>query len=190
MKKVMTTISDQSWTQIGVIKFAALFVSVLLLSACSSGQHGDLETYIGEVKTRPGGKIQDLPAAKHYEPFSYAAFDMRDPFTQFLAEEPSDNVASSDGGLTPNRDRKREPLEAFPLDTLEFVGHLEKKGVRWGLISAPDKSIYKIQVGNFMGKNYGEIVQISETKILLKEIIPDGTGGWIDREASINVSEQ
>lgn len=171
-------------------KILILFAVVFVLSACSSGQHGDLETYVAEVKQRPGGKIDELPAAKNYEPFSYAAFDLRDPFTQFLSEEPGEASAESTASNAPNRDRKKEPLEAFPLDTLEFVGHLEKKGVRWGLISAPDKSIYKVQIGNYMGKNYGEIIEISETKISLKEIIPDGTGGWIDREASINVSEQ
>lgn len=183
----MTTIGERR----AATKHAVLFTLVFLLSACSTGQYDDLEKYIAEVKSRPGGKIEELPAAKHYEPFSYAAFDMRDPFTQFLAEEPGEaSTSTSDNGLSPDRDRKREPLEAFPLDTLEYVGSIEKKGVRWGLISAPDKSIYKVQVGNYMGKNYGEIVQISETKIILKEIIPDGTGGWIDREASINISEQ
>ncbi len=171
-------------------KLFVLFLAVFAMTACSSGQHGDLESYVAEVKQRPGSKIEDLPAAKHYEPFSYAAFDLRDPFTQFLLEDPNDANAEATGTGGPNTDRKKEPLEAFPLGSLAFVGILEKKKVRWGLIATPDKTVYKVQVGNYMGKDYGEIVQISETKIILKEIIPDGTGGWIDREASINVIEQ
>ena len=160
------------------------------LTACSGSQHGDLESYIKSVKARPKGKIPDLPQVKTYAPFSYAAFDVRDPFLPLLDEEAIPGVTvKASNGLRPKTDRKPDPLESFPLDTLEFVGHLEKRGTRWGLVSAPDKSIYKVQVGNYMGKNFGEIIKITETKILLREIIPDGADGWLDREASLALSE-
>jgi len=160
-----------------------------LLTACSGSQHGDLESYVADVKARQKTKIPELPQVKAYAPFSYSAFDVRDPFLPLLDEEAIPGSTAQENGLRPRTDRKPDPLESFPLDTLAFVGHIEKRGTRWGLVSAPDKSIYKVQIGNYMGKNFGEIIKITETKILLREIIPDGADGWLDREASLALSE-
>lgn len=164
-------------------------LAATLLTACSGSPHGDLDSYVAEVKSRQKSKIPDLPQVKTYAPFSYTAFNLRDPFLPLLDEEAlPDDIVKNDG-LRPKTDRKPDPLESFPLDTLSFVGHLEKQGTRWGLVAAPDKSIYKVQVGNYMGKNFGEIIKITETKIVLREIIPDGADGWLDREASLALSE-
>lgn len=170
------------------VRLLPLLCSVFL-TACSGSPHGDLESYVTDVKARQQTKIPDLPQVKTYAPFSYSAFDVRDPFLPLLDEEAIPGTSIADDGLKPKTDRKADPLESFPLDTLAFVGHLEKRGTRWGLVSAPDKSIYKVQIGNYMGKNFGEIIKITETKILLREIIPDGADGWLDREASLALSE-
>jgi type IV pilus assembly protein PilP len=161
----------------------ALFIFV---AGCSSQQYGDLDKYIEDVKQKTKGRIEPLPEVKTYESQPYSATDLRDPFTPY-AEEPSEELAQP--GIQPNMQRKRESLEAFPLDSLAFVGHLEKDGTLWGLISAPDKSIYRVSVGNHLGKNYGEIMSISETSIMLKEIISNGSGGWVEREASLALTE-
>ncbi len=163
----------------------ALFI-VMLLSACSSEQYSDLDNYIEEVKKKTKGRIDPLPEVKTYESYVYQAQDLRDPFTPYQ-EEPSEELAQP--GIVPDTTRKREALEGFPLDSLAFVGHLEKGGVLWGLITAPDSSIYRVQVGNFVGKNFGEILAISESTIMLKEIIPNGSGGWVEREASLALTE-
>lgn len=164
----------------------ALFVTGLLaLSACSGGRYGDLEAFFEEVKSQSRGRIEPLPEVIPYETFAYKPKELRDPFVQYIEE-----IASyTDTGLRPDMNRKREPLEQYPLDTLNFVGHLEKSGVRWGLVSAPDKSVYRVQVGNYVGKNFGKIVSISETSIKLVEIIPSGTGNWVDREAALALNE-
>ena len=161
-----------------------ILLCAALLVACSGNQHGDLEAYVEEVKSRKSGRIPALPEVKPYEIYAYQAHNYRDPFTTYIDEVPADS-----GANRPDVNRKREALEQFPLDTLSFVGHLEKSGVRWGLISAPDKSVYRVQVGNYLGKNYGEILAISETAIEIKEVIPDGAGGWVDRKASLSLSE-
>lgn len=162
-----------------------LFVFVAMVG-CSSQRYDDLDSYIEDVKRKTKGRIEPLPEVKTYEAYTYQAHDLRDPFTPY-EEEPSEELAQP--GISPDTQRKRESLEAFPLDSLGYVGHLEKDGVLWGLVSAPDKSVYRVQVGNFMGKNFGEIISISETAILLKEIIPNGSGGWVEREASLALTE-
>ncbi len=163
-------------------------VGVLLLLAGCSADFGELDSYIKEVKARPGGAIQKLPEIKPYETYVYAAQKLRDPFLPVLEDEGKANGLESK--LRPDMNRKREALEQFPLDTLKFVGNLERGGTRWGLISAPDKSVYRVQVGNYIGKNYGRILSITDTTMKLLEIIPNGTGGWIDREAALALTSE
>jgi type IV pilus assembly protein PilP len=170
------------------LTLALLVAAPLLLSACSGEQHGDLVAYVKKIKARPGKGIEPLPEIKPYETFVYIDEDRRDPFTQYVEEIRKEETA--DTGLRPDITRKREALEEFPLDSLKYVGTLEKKGVVWALISAPDNTVYRVQVGNHMGTNYGEILEITETEVKLKEIIPNGaTGGWVDRMASLSLSE-
>ena len=170
------------------VSLVLLLAAPLLLTACSSEQHGDLVSYVKKVKARPGSGIKPLPEVKPYETFVYIDEDRRDPFSQYIEEIRKQETA--DAGLRPDITRKREALEEFPLDSLKYVGTLEKKGTVWALISAPDNTVYRVQVGNHMGSNYGEILEITETEVKLKEIIPNGaTGGWVDRIASLSLSE-
>ena len=165
-----------------------LLTAPLFLIACSGEQHGDLRDYVKKVKAREGKPIEPLPEVKPYETFVYLDEDRRDPFSQYIEEVRGEQAA--DTGIRPNIERKREALEEFPLDSLKYVGTLEKKGIVWALVSAPDDTVYRVQVGNHMGTNYGEILEITETEITLKEIIPNGaTGGWVDRMASLSLEE-
>lgn len=162
--------------------------AVLLLSACNGEQYGDLNVFVDDVKASKVGRIKGLPEIKPYESFAYDPSSLRDPFSPFVdLENQKEKVA--DDGMRPDSNRKSEALEQFPLDSLVFVGHLEKNGKRWALISAPDDTVYRVQPGNHLGQNYGEILLISETLINIKEIIPNGTGGWADREVALQLSE-
>ena len=164
-----------------------LLAAPLVLVGCSGEQHGDLRSYVKKVKARKGKPIKPIPEIKPYETFVYLDEDRRDPFSQYIEEVRTQQV---DTGIRPDIDRKREALEEFPLDSLKYVGTLEKKGIVWALVSAPDQTVYRVQVGNHMGTNYGEILEITETEIKLKEIIPSGaTGGWEDRMASLSLAE-
>lgn len=180
-------ISHDSKITVPILRKCLGVMAVMLsLSACSSHNYSDLDKYIEDVKHKTKGRIEPLPEVKTYESYTYQAQDLRDPFTPFT-EAPSEEMAQP--GITPDINRKREALEAFPLDSLKFVGTIEKDGKTWGLITAPDKAIYRVQVGNHMGKNYGEIMALSESTILLKEIIPNGSGGWVEREASLALTQ-
>ncbi|MGD8483328.1 MAG: pilus assembly protein PilP [Thioalkalispiraceae bacterium] len=172
---------------LSTLQLGLLAVAITSITACSSEQHGDLQAYVDRVKAQKKGRVEPLPEVKPYATFAYSAHELREPFTSFALSDAEEQEETN--GLRPDMNRKREALEQFPLDTLAFVGHLEKEGIRWGLISAPDKTVYRVQVGNHLGKNYGEILSINETAIKIKEIIPNGLGGWVEREASISLSE-
>jgi len=165
---------------------------ITVLAGCSSDPTTDLADYVEQVKNQQRSAIEPLPEFKPYESFIYAATDLRDPFTvpAFSHQQAAvvdDRPVSS--GLKPDFDRPSEPLEEFPLDSLRMVGTLEQFDDNWALINDTDGTIHRVQPGNYAGQNHGKITRITDFEVELTEIVPDGIGGWIERQASIAISE-
>lgn len=159
----------------------------LLLTACNQGL-GDLQQFVQQIKSQPPGRIEPIPEFQPYQNFEYASQDLRDPFKLVdfrRPEESSDDLQQSASGLKPDRDRVREPLEDFPLDTLRLKGTVTKDGTKWGLIFAPDNTIHRVVEGNYMGQNHGRIISLSDEIIELTEIVPDGLGNYIERSSAV-----
>ncbi len=169
-----------------MIKFKQTFIcaSLLGLSACSQDV-SDLQSFIAQTKSAHVGSVKPIPQFKPYESFSYSAADLRDPFVSTTDLEEDDGTKTS--LLNPDSTRPRQPLEVFPLDTLSTVGILEQNDQLWGLIKDPQNIVHRIQVGNYMGQSEGRVIEINESAIFLVEIVPDGIGGYIERDASIAI---
>jgi type IV pilus assembly protein PilP len=151
----------------------------------------DLHQFVQQTKAQRKGTVRPLPEFEPYQNFVYDASQLRDPFvakTDVLFDDQDQPVSAN--GISPNRSRRREPLESYPLDTLKMVGVLEQNEVTWGLIQAPDETIHRVLAGNYAGQNYGEITSISEEKISVYEIIPDGQDGWTEREAALVLGDE
>lgn len=157
----------------------------MALSACSS-DYRDLEIYIAEVKARPAQPIPPIPPVKTYTPYTYEGQLGRDPFRSSILDSNEQAVASSNrGGPRPDFDRPREFLERFELDTLEMVGTFGKDNQFWGLVRDPEGTVHRVSINNYLGKNHGKIVRIDEAQIDITELIADGAGGYLVREASV-----
>lgn len=159
-------------------------VSLLSISACSQDMT-DLYAFIEQTRSSNVGSVKPIPQFQPYESFSYSAADFRDPFVADVNLEEDEQTKTS--LLNPDSNRPKEELENFPLDTLSMVGTLEQKDNLWGLIKDPQNVVHRVQVGNYMGKNEGRITVIDESSIHLVEIISDGIGGYIERDASIAI---
>lgn len=163
-------------------------LAAAIIAGCASHEYSDLEEYVAKVKAKPPGRIPPLPEFETYETFAYTDQELRDPFvpkdTPTLAKS-----TGSKNGLAPPKGHRPEALEAFPLDALEYVGLLQNKQETWALIKAPDNVIYRAKVGNYAGQNYGQITSVSETTVQLVEIVADGLGGWMKRDAAIALKE-
>lgn len=159
-------------------------LSATLLTGCTQGME-DLEQFVAEVKKRPARPIEPMPEIKPYTPFLYTAFDLRDPFSPPEYEEEVKPDA-----LRPDTTRRREPLENYPLDGLGMMGIIERDKRTLALIRSSDGTIHQVTVGNYAGQNFGRITAITEDHVDLTEIIPDGSGGWIERPASIAMREE
>lgn len=161
-----------------------LAASVLTLAGCSNDMD-DLRAYVEEVKSDVGGRIEPLPQIKDYDSFTYDAQILRAPFTP---DRPSVPLAV-DSGIRPDEIRNREFLETYPLDTLRMVGTLELGPQYYGLIQTSDGLIHRVQPGNFLGQNDGKIEEITSSEIRLIEIVSDGIGGYLERDASVAISD-
>lgn len=161
-----------------------------LLAACSGDPTADLESYTEQVKSRQKSSIEPLPEFKPFESYAYQAGELRDPFTPpVFTHAPATVARASNNGIKPNFDRPTEPLEEYPLDSLRMVGTLEQNDESWALILDTDDTIHRVQSGNYIGQNHGKIIRVTEFEVELTEIIPDGLGGWMERPASIAISE-
>jgi type IV pilus assembly protein PilP len=154
------------------------------LSACGGGD--DLDAYINQIKARPGGRIEPLPEITPYEVFSYTA-DVQGIRSPFRPDTPQSTGGG--GGPRPDVERSREYLESFPLDTLRMVGTLDINDTSYGLVQTADGLIHRVIPGNYLGQNDGRITEISESEIGVVEIISDGIGGYIERDAAISLSD-
>lgn len=164
-----------------------LAVVAAVAAAGCSGNADDLRAYIDEVKARPGGRIDPLPQIRPAPSFVYEPGDRRGPFTP---DTPQQRLSSSPNAVQgPDPNRPREFLEQFPLDTLRMVGTLDATGGSFGLVQTRDGLIHRVSVGNHLGQNYGRILSITESEISLVEIIPDGLGGYLERPASVGLTD-
>ena len=149
----------------------------------------DLDQYINTVKARPGGRIEPLPEITPYEVFTYVA-DVEGWRSPFVPDSPQAAAGGSpNNSIRPNADRSREYLEQYPLDTLRMVGSLRQGETSYGLVQTSDGLVHRVVPGNYMGQNDGRIVNINESAIELIEIISDGIGGYVEREAAVGLAD-
>lgn len=167
-------------------RFVLAVAGAATLTACGANT-GELQSYIDEVKARPGGRIEPLPEVRPAPTFTYEAGERRSPFMPDVQQaRVSDNPNAVRG---PDPNRPREFLEQFPLDTLDMVGTLNIQGTTYGLVQNSGGLITRVTVGNHMGQNYGRITNISESQISLVEIVPDGLGSFIERPAGVGLTD-
>lgn len=168
-----------------MIRLAALMVVIgATLAGCGGESHQDLRAWMAEQGKGTRGRLEPVPQIKPYEPFAYNAFDLPDPFKPRKIEP-----AKGGSKLAPDLARRREPLEAFPLESLTMVGTLEKNKAMYALVRTPEKDLYQVRAGNYLGQDFGVIVGISDTEIKLRELVQDGAGDWTERTSSLQLQQ-
>jgi type IV pilus assembly protein PilP len=162
------------------------------LVACGSSEQEELQQWMTEQRNLTKPKIEPLPEPTKFSPQAYTQEGAIEPFssqklTQALNRD--SNQASSNAALiAPELSRRKEPLEAMPLDAVAMVGSLIKVGQPVALVRV-DNLLYQVRVGNYLGQNYGRITKISETEVGLREIVQDAAGEWIERTATLQLQE-
>lgn len=164
--------------------FWPAFAVALLLVGCAAEEHQNLRDWMSNEAKGMQGKIQPLPPLVEFPEVDYDVAALVDPFQEARLQP-----AKGRGSNEPDRDRVRQPLEAFPLESLKMVGMMMMNSRPVALIQA-DKTIHQVRAGNYLGQNFGVITKISEDEITLKELIEDANGDWVERFSSLQLQEQ
>lgn len=162
-------------------KNVLLIGSLLALSGCQ-GDVSDLEQYVQKIKSREPAPIEPIPAIKPYVRFIYPGHE-DDPFDAGSVRDDEEEQPVSTIVIDTNR--APEFLERFPLDSLKMVGTVDRNGQLWALIRTPDGSVHRVHRGNYIGKNRGRILSVSDAQIKLQEIIDNGFGGYKERDNAL-----
>lgn len=169
------------------MKLIYLALAGILLTGCGGEEFQDLRDYVKNSGADLRGKIPPPPNVKLYEPFAYANdTNLADPFKP---RKPEASASGKRGENEPDLNRPKEALEEFPLEGLKMVGYVFKAKVGHAVVRAPDRKLYQVKVGNHIGMNFGLIQKLSDTEIVIKELVQDSTGDWSERISSLQLVE-
>jgi type IV pilus assembly protein PilP len=161
-----------------------LVCAAALVAACGGESHQDLRAWMAEQGKNAKGRLEQPPQIKPYEPFAYNAFDLPDPFKPRKIEP-----AKSTSKLAPDLARRKEPLEAYPLEALNMVGTLQRERTMFALVRTPEKDLYQVRAGNYLGQNFGVVTAVTDNEIKLKELVQDGAGDWTERSSALQLQQ-
>ena len=164
------------------------------LSACGSSEQEEIQQWMQEQRAATKPNVQPIPEPKKFTPQDYTQEAAVDPFsiqklTQALKRDSQQSSSASAALLAPELNRRKEPLEAFPLDAMAMVGSLVKQGQPVALVKV-DNLLYQVRPGNYLGQNYGKITKVGETEVVLRELVQDAAGEWIERTATLQLQER
>ena len=168
-------------------------VVVSSLAGCAPSGEEELTAWMNELRSSIKPKITPLDEPKQFTPAEYVADVDVDPFnsvrlTRALRRD-TNNTAQNSGLIAEELARRKEPLEAFPLDAMTMVGSLDRGGKRVALLRV-DKLLYQVRVGEHLGQNYGRVTKITEGDVVLREIVQDAAGEWIERNSELQLQEK
>ena len=173
-------------------KLALCGFCLLLIAGCTSSDEEELQQWMTEQRNQIRSRVDRLPEPTKFTPQAYSQEGTVEPFSnqklaQALKRESSQSTVNA-ALIAPELARRKEPLEASPLDSVAMVGSLIKVGQPVALVRV-DNLLYQVRVGNYLGQNYGKITKVSETGISLREIVQDAAGEWIERPATLQLQE-
>jgi type IV pilus assembly protein PilP len=174
-------------------RFLVTVAAVAVLAGCGASGQEELQQWMTEQRTATKPHVTPIPEPKKFTPQAYTEQGATDPFsslklTQALKRD-SVQATSNAALVAPELARRKEPLEAFPLDSMKMVGSLIKEGQPVALLKI-DNLLYQVKPGNYLGQNYGKITKVSETEVILREIVQDAAGEWTERTATLQLQER
>jgi type IV pilus assembly protein PilP len=171
------------------IALTGLVGALALLAGCSA-ENDELRAWMEQQRREVKPNITPLQPPKKFDPQPYVAASSVEPFSpQKLTVALKQEARQPNSLLSAEMNRRKEPLEAYPLDSMSMVGSVNKLGQPFALLRV-DALLYQIKVGDYLGQNYGRVTKIAETEVALREIVQDAAGEWIERPASLQLQER
>ena len=167
----------------------APLLAVLLLAACG-GEQEELQSWMEQQKREVKPNVAPLSPPKRFDPQPYQAAQTVEPFSsQKLAVALKQEARQPNSLLAAEMNRRKEPLEAYPLDSMSMVGSVSRQGRPYALLRV-DNLLYQVKLGDYLGQNYGKVVKITETEVGVREVVQDAAGEWIERPSALQLQEK
>ena len=171
----------------------AVLAAASLLAGCGDPGADELQPWIAEQRAQQKPQIDPIQPPKKFTPENYTQQAVTDPFsslklTQALKRDSAQSTSNA-ALIAPELSRRKEPLESYPLDVMSMVGTLMKEGRPVALVKV-DNLLYQVRPGNYLGQNYGRIMKVDETELVMREIVQDAAGEWIERAATLQLQER
>jgi type IV pilus assembly protein PilP len=174
------------------VRLMRVAVSVLAIAALAAGSSDEeeLQTWMDQQKREVRPNVAPLSPPKRFDPQPYLQANAVEPFsTQKLTVALKQEARQPNSVLAAEMNRRKEPLEAYPLDSMHMVGSVAKFGRQYALMKV-DNLLYQVKVGDYIGQNYGKVTKISETEVALREIVQDAAGEWTERPTTLQLQEK
>jgi type IV pilus assembly protein PilP len=171
------------------LPWAAAAATAAMLAGCGASDETELKGWMNGVKSSTKVTTQPVPPPKEFAPFVYdsgGAVEPFDPQKILMAVARQQQARASASAVKPDLERRREVLEGFPLDQIRMVGMMHRGGVNVALLETNGVT-HMVRVGNYLGQNFGLVTRISETELLVKEIVQDAAGEWVERPAKLEL---
>ncbi|MFP6806232.1 MAG: pilus assembly protein PilP [Pseudomonadales bacterium] len=173
---------------LGLLNLRFVLCIILFMAGCSSGdQNADIRAFMKEVENKPRGQIAPLPEFEPYRPFAYGAANLRSPFEAPVVRPTISESKKKNIGVKPPRNHVKQYLERFSIASLSMVGTLQQQNETWALIRDDSAGVHRVQVGDFIGTQWGQIESINDARIDIIEIVSDGASGWLRRPRTIEI---
>ncbi len=171
-------------------RIIACLSCLILIGGCGGGEHEDIKQWMATSSQDLKGRAPPLPELKPFPIVSYVGTNASDPYSDTRLEP---EKREGTGINVPDFNRPREQLESFPLESLQLIGVISKAkgGGRHALIQV-DGVVYQVTKGNYIGQNYGRIIGVTDTEVIVAETLLDPTGQtseWVERKASLQLQE-
>ena len=165
-------------------------LSLTAVVAACGGNVDELQQWMDEQKRTVKPNVEPLSAPKRFNPQPYTALSRVEPFsTQKLTVALKQEARQPNSLLAAEINRRKEPLEAYPVDSMSMVGSVARAGSPYALLRV-DNLLYRVRRGDYLGQNYGKITKISETDIEYREIVQDAAGEWVERNSALRLQEK
>lgn len=176
------------------LKLLPSLAALAVLAACGPSDQEEVQKWMQDQRAITKPQIQPIPEPKKFTPQAYGQESATEPFNnqklaQALRKDSQESGTQSAALLAPELNRRKEPLESYPLDAMTMVGSMVKQGQPVALVRV-DNLLYQVRPGNYLGQNYGKITKVGETEVVLRELVQDAAGEWIERTATLQLQEK
>jgi type IV pilus assembly protein PilP len=176
-----------------ILSVLLVLLAVFQITACGNSEQDELQTWMQSERNSIKPDVKPIPEPSKFQPFGYGGGRYVEPFSSEKLASILKNDQAQTGGssalVDQERSRRKQPLEAFPLDSMVMVGSLMRGGQPVALIKV-NALLYQVSPGNYLGQNYGRVLKVAENQVMLREIVQDVTGEWIERTASLQLQEE